>query len=287
MTRRFRPGRGSRLALLLGGLVAALVAAPSASADCASLRGVEAFKGYVSETVGAADSASYPAIEGGGTQTVQLGRFIGAAKVHYGDKKDIPEGAGAGHEKKIGELFNGRINGGNVMTDDVFEDTGTGDLKGELKYSGPLINDGGANANGGGLLLDRRECSYKLGAHFFFEAEYSGDPHADLGHWVSMGAFSSTKSIPENLKLDGHIDLLPRLDFPNEPTEGGAIVLDSPWMGDLITLFECESPEPTGNCIDNPNPEFQTPAFFSWHLRPVFEKKPKKKPPKKKNPPKT
>jgi hypothetical protein len=136
---RFRPGRGSRLALLLCGLVAALVAAPSASADCAPLRTVEAFKGHVSENVGASASATWPAIEGGGAQTVQLGRSIVGANVHFGDKKKNEDGA----------EFLGRLNGGNVVTDDVFEDTGTGDNAGELKYGGPLKN-GGANANGGG-----------------------------------------------------------------------------------------------------------------------------------------
>jgi hypothetical protein len=255
--------------------VAALVAAPSASADCASLRKVEAFKGHVSENVGEAASATWPEIEGGGAQTVQLGRSIVGANVHFGDKKGIPEGVG--HKEKIGDLFEGRINGGSVVTDDVFEDTGTGDNAGELKYSGPLKH-GGANANGGGVLLNRKQCSYKVGVHFFIEADYSGDPEVDLGHWVSMGAFSSTKSIPDDLKLDGHIDVQPRPDFPNDP-EGageGAVALDSPWMGDLITLFECESPEPTGNCLKDQNPEFETPATFSWHLRPVFKKKPHK-----------
>jgi hypothetical protein len=91
-----------------------------------------------------------------------------------------------------------------------------------------------------------------------------------------MGAFSSNKSIPDDLKLDGHIDVQPRPDFPNDPEvgRGGAVALDSPWMGHLITLFECDSPEPTGNCLNDQNPEFDTPATFSWHLRPVFMKKP-------------
>ena len=247
--------------------MAALVAAPSASADCAPLRTVEAFKGHVSENVGASASATWPAIEGGGAQTVQLGRSIVGANVHFGDKKKNEDGA----------EFLGRLNGGNVVTDDVFEDTGTGDNAGELKYGGPLKN-GGANANGGGVGLNRRACSYRVGVHFFIEADYSGDPDADLGHWVSMGAFSSNKSIPDDLKLDGHIDVQPRPDFPNDPEvgRGGAVALDSPWMGHLITLFECDSPEPTGNCLNDQNPEFDTPATFSWHLRPVFMKKPHK-----------
>jgi hypothetical protein len=251
--------------LLLCGLVAALVAAPSASAQCASLRKVEAFKGYVSENVGASASADWPATVGGGTQTVQLGRSIVGAKVHFSDKKKSP----------VGAEFIGPINGGHAVTDDVFEDTGSGENVGELKYGGPLKNDRRANADGGGVGLNRQSCSYKLGVHFNIEAHYSGDPEVDLGHWVAMGAFSSTKSIPDDLKLDGHIEVQPRVDFPNHPFGDveGAVALDSPWMGHLITLFECDSPEPIGNCLNNDqNPEFDTPATFSWHLRPVFKK---------------
>jgi hypothetical protein len=244
-------------------LAVTLAAAPSARADCASLRKVEAFKGYVSENVGASASAEWPASEGGGAQTVQLGRSIVGAKVHLNDKK----------KSRVGANYTGAISGGTVVTDDVFQDTGTGDNAGELKYGGPLTN-GGANASGGSLGLSRKVCKYKLAVSFFIEAAYSGDPDADLGHWVSMGAFSETKPIPGDLKLDGHIDVQPQLDYPNNPSghSQGSVALDSPWMGHLITLFECHSPDPIGNCLTNQNPEFETPATFSWHLRPVFKK---------------
>ena len=46
-------------------------------------------------------------------------------------------------------------------------------------------------------------------------------------------------------------------------------------MPDLITLVDCGSPSPSDpNCPGDadPNPTFATPAHFSWHLHPVFEK---------------
>jgi hypothetical protein len=66
----------------------------------------------------------------------------------------------------------------------------------------------------------------------------------------------------------------PRPDYPDDPWLLGkaSIALNGGWMTDLITLVNCGSPHPVGNCNDIENPQFDTPASISWHLHPVFKK---------------
>jgi hypothetical protein len=261
--RRLRFGSGVRLAVPLCGLVAALVVAPGASASCPSLRHVKAFKGHVTEKVGAVASGDYPQNEGGGTQTIQLGRAVVGADMHLGDK----------HHSPTGYTFGGRISGGKAVVDDVYEDTGS-DYAGELKYNGPVRN-GGTNAASAAVGLNRKVCHYKLEVDFFIDAAYQGDSEVDSGHWATFGAFSETKNIPNDLKLGGDAQVKPHPDYPDDPVglQKASIALNGPWMPDLITLVNCGSPFPTGDCNDIPeNPQLDTPASISWHLHPVFKK---------------
>jgi hypothetical protein len=244
-------------------LVAALVVAPGASASCPSLRHVKAFKGHVTEKVGAAASGNYPQNEGGGTQTIQLGRAVVGADMHLGDK----------HRNPVGYDFNGRISGGKAIVADVYDDTGL-DYHGELKYNGPVPKSGGPDAAGAVLGLDRKSCHYKLAVSFAIFAHYQGDPEVNFGQLVSFGAFSETKNIPNDLKLGGEAQVKPHPDFPDHPVflKKASIALDGAWMPDLITLVNCGSPIPVGDCNDIENPQFDTPASISWHLHPVFKK---------------
>jgi hypothetical protein len=267
--RPFRFGWGVRLAVPFCGVLVALVLAPGASADCPSFQHVKAYTGRVSENVGAVASGDYPASEGGGTQTIQLGRSVVGARVHFEKKTHHPNGDYS---------FDGPLNGGQVILDDVYEDTGT-DYHGELKYNGPVINEEGLNDNFGGLGLMRRpKCRYKLAFNFLFYAKYQGDPEVNYGQLIGFGAFSTTNPIPKDLKLKGNAQVLPHPDYePDNPWEWNKalVALNSPWMPDLITLVDCGSPVPLDpNCPGDgpPNPQFDTPASISWHLDPVYEK---------------
>ena len=56
-------------------------------------------------------------------------------------------------------------------------------------------------------------------------------------------------------------------------TTNALFTLNGGWMQELIILFDCGSPFPTGDCVEEDNPVFDTPASISWHLHPVFKKK--------------
>jgi hypothetical protein len=262
--RRFRIGRGSKLALLLCGLVVALVAAPSASADCVSLRNVQAFTGHVTEVVGAAASGEWP---DGGSETIQLGHVV--HKVHLTLL----------HKTHTGPLisYDGPASGGNVEVDDLYSDS-SNDYAGEITYNGPVMSPTRAatGASGsGGLGIAHDQCKYKLNVGIYVRGKYQGDPEVDLGHWAWLGAFSSTEHLPDSLYLHGEWDAEAKSDFPENPQSfyKGALSLSSPWMPDLELLLQCNSPVPNDNCY-MPDAESQlgTPSSFSWHLRPVFKK---------------
>jgi hypothetical protein len=241
--------------------VVALVLAPLAGASCRSLRDVRAFAGHVTEHVGAqATGLSCPDC-GGSTVGIQLGHAMHKVHFHVGNKR---------HVSRFFYDFKGPPSGGMVAVDDGYEDTAA-DFSGELKYHGPLPK----KATGEGLLLiTHKTCNYNFSASVAFAATYKGDPEIDPGRTAGINGASKVKPLPHDLILSGS-DKLPIYPSCSElGVLSGCAEIGSGWTQHLVTLQQCGYllPPSGDNCADDMNPQLKTPASFSWHLHPVFDK---------------
>lgn len=259
--KRFHFGWGVRLAVLLCGVVVALVLAAGAGA-CASLQGVKAFEGHVTEHAGAtATGLSCPDC-GGATVGIQLGHVMHKVHVHIGDKRRV---------KDFGYDFKGGASSGMVAVDDGYEDTGA-DYRGEVKYHGPLPK----KHTGDGLIIIQHHhgCDYNFGLSVYFPATYEGDPEINPGRLAGISGASKVKHLPNDLILSGS-DTLPI--YPSCSQLGrlsGCAQIGSDWVGSLVTLQECGYliPPSGDNCDEDLNKQLKAQASFSWHLHPVFQK---------------
>ena len=232
----------------------------SAGADCSSLRNVDAFTGWVSESVGTAASGTEDPT---GDLTIQIAAVAVHVRLNLNDKHH------AGHIYSFG----GGMSGGHVSVADSYADTG-GNYFGDLKYGGSLTASGGGNAE---LLIDFHTCRYKLWAAFIVDGTYTGDPEVDYGHELSFGATSSDGHLTQNLTAHNS-EMLDTYADCRDPfaSAGGCAQLYDAWMPELILLTECHTTNTSVCQPQDNNPKFTTPASFTLSLKPVFAKKKKK-----------
>jgi hypothetical protein len=242
----------------------ALSVAQAGAANCPSLRRVKTFHGQASASFAVGASGEDPS--SGGTETIGLGRAAQKVTINLFHKirGKLPSG-------RPFFIYNGHASGGTVGVADSFENTGT-DVAGDATYSGPLRKDDA----GALVLFDRKACKYKFDMFFEVDPVFEGDEELKPGT-VGGWTHSEAVAIPDNLSLHGSEALKIHPDCVSDPlaAKPACAGVYNFWTIDVIELTECGSLDLT-NCTLTEDPEIGT-ASLSWHLKPTFYKKKKKK----------